>query len=420
MGHSRKDISYVIGSHRWKASFLDKNGYLITSTSAGPGNNQYDIQSKKWVDYLSGEKIPYNCGTCHTTGYSPEGHQDNLEGISGTWKFAGVQCEACHGPGSRHAESSLKTDITIERNNCSNCHSTKPLNIIPLQGVFLDGYTETNQLLKSKMKTLACTDCHNPHLSSEKSIKQSCNVCHQDIAKIYRESYMYKVGVKCTDCHMPPAEIIAGGDPKSFRADFKSHLFKIIHNKLFPVVSVNGQRTNPGYLSVDYSCMRCHNVFENREWAVRFSMFSHRIKITTDIKIMRLQKVSTYIGFLFALTALLSGLYLKNLLLTYLAINKKTIISIHRLCGWISFSLYIFISVLCLYFHFPLDHPSRILNVGWFLIHPINGVIGLILYAGKIFNIRKFKKGWALQGILWGIAIFLSWLIQLGTVVFGV
>jgi hypothetical protein len=419
-GYSRKTISYVIGGYKWKTLFLGKKGYLITSTSAGPGNNQYDIQSRKWIDYLPGKKIPYDCGRCHTTGNSQKGHQDNLEGISGTWKFASVQCEACHGPGSKHADTSLKTDITIERNNCSNCHSTKPLNIIPLKGVFIAEYTETNQLLKSKMNNLACIDCHNPHLSSEKSIKQTCNACHQNIAGIYKESYMYKVGVKCTDCHMPPAGIIAEGDPKSFKGDFKSHLFKIIHNKPFPVVTVDRQRINPGYLSVDYSCMRCHNVFENREWAVSFSMFSHRIKITTDVKIMRLQRVAAYIGFLFALTSLLSGLYLKNLLLTSLKMNKKTILSIHRLCGWITFSLYIFISVLCIYFHFPLAHPSRILNTGWFLIHPANGVIGLFLYAGKILNIRKYKKGWASQGLLWGIGIFLFWVIQLGTVIFHV
>jgi hypothetical protein len=418
-GYSRSDISYVVGGYKWKALFLDSKGYVITSTSAGPGNNQYNLMSRKWVDHLPGEKITYDCGGCHTTGYSPDGHEGKLEGITGTWEFNGVQCEVCHGPGSMHVNSSLKTDISIDRDVCLRCHSKKPLNIISLKGVFLAEYTETNQLLKSGMKNLACTDCHNPHLSSKQSIRQSCNICHQNIATIYKESYMYRVGVQCADCHMPPVEIIAEGDPGRFQADFKSHLFKIVHDRPFPAVTINGQEVNPGYLSVDYACMRCHTLFENRDWAVRFSMFAHRIKITTDVKIMRLQLAVAYVGFFFALIALLAGLYLKNLFLSSLTLNKKKVLSIHRFCGWTTFSVFIFESILCIYFHFPLDHPAKILNVGWFLIHPINGVAGLLLYTGKILNIRKYKKGWALPGLLWGIGIFLFWLIQLGTVIFN-
>jgi hypothetical protein len=418
IGYFRKDILYVIGGYRWKALFIDKNGYIINSSPTGSAKTQFNIRSKEWVNYRPGQKTSYNCAGCHTTGYSPHGHQNNLEGLIGTWKFAGVQCEACHGPGSRHAVSSLKTDISVDRNVCLRCHSTRPLNIIPLRGMFLAEYTETNQLLKSKMKNLMCTDCHNPHRSSQNSMMQSCDTCHQKVSQIYKESYMHRVGVRCTDCHMPPAEIIASGNPRTFQADFKSHLFKIVHNKPFPVAFINGQRTNPGYLSVDYTCMRCHSLFETRDWAIRFSMFAHRIRITTDVKIMRLQKTVAYVGFLFALVALLSGLYMKKLFLPALTLNKKTVLTIHRFCGWTSLSIFIFESVLCIYFHFPLDQPARILTVGWFLVHPINGVMGIFLYAGKILNIRKYKKGWALSGILWGIALFLFWLIQLGTIIF--
>ena len=36
-GYSKQNISYVIGGDRWKALFLDQNGYLITSTITGQG-----------------------------------------------------------------------------------------------------------------------------------------------------------------------------------------------------------------------------------------------------------------------------------------------------------------------------------------------------------------------------------------------
>ena len=417
-GYDKKTITYVIGSYKWKTLFLDRKGYLITSTSAGDGKNQYNLKSKKWSDYLPGQKIPYDCGRCHTTGYSSEGHQNGLEGIIGTWKFDGIQCEVCHGPGANHASSTSKADIKVNRYICSQCHGTEPLDVIPLNGVFLAQYTEVNQLLKSRMKSFSCVVCHNPHLSAQKSIKRSCETCHQKIAEEYRESYMYKVGVTCIDCHMPPAGMIAEGETKTFHGDFKSHIFRIDHRKEFPTLARNEQKINPGYLSVDYACMRCHSINQNRQWAASFGMFAHKIKITTDIKIMRFQIVLAYIGFFSAVIALLTGLYLKNLFLTSLKLNKKTVLTFHRLSAWITFSLYIFISTVCIYFHFPLDNPLKVLNIGWFLIHPINGIFGVILYGGKIIAVRKYKKGWATLGLLWGVGIFVFWLVQIITVLF--
>lgn len=415
-GYNKQNVSYAIGGYRWKALFLDQNGYLITSSIAGQGKNQYDLKSKTWVDYFRGQKVPYSCGGCHTTGFSVDGHQNGLEGIIGTWKFEGVQCEVCHGPGALHAQSSLKADIKIDRNICSQCHGTKPLDVIPLQGVFLAPYTEADQLMKSGMRQFACVVCHNPHLPAGNSIKQSCESCHQKTMAAYRGSYMYKLGVKCIDCHMPPAGIIAEGDAKTFDGDFKSHLFKIDHRIEFHVITKNGQRMNPGYLSVEYACMRCHSLYHNRQWAQSTAMFAHKIRITTDIKIMRLQVVFAYIGFVLSVIALLSAISLKNWLLP--KANKKKMLTIHRFAAWISFAVYIFISTMCIYFHTPLDNLSEMFNLGWFLIHPINGIIGLILYGGKIVTVRKYKSGWKTSGLLWGIGIFIFWLIQISTVLF--
>jgi hypothetical protein len=417
-GYNRNDVSYVIGGYRWKALFLDKKGYLITSSPEGTDKIQYNLRSKKWADYFIGQKIFYDCGGCHTTGFSPEGHQNGLKGIIGTWEFEGVQCEVCHGPGLKHSRTSLKKDITIDENICRKCHGKEPFDIILLSGVFLAQYTETNQLLKSKMKNFSCSVCHNPHLSSEKSIKQPCETCHQKTAVEYEESYMYSLGVRCIDCHMPPAGMIAEGDTMKFQGDFKSHLFRIDHRKVFPVVEINGEKTNPGYLSVEYACMPCHYKNRNREWAASFGMFSHTVKVTSNIKIMRLQRVTIYLGFLIVILALLTGLYLKNYIFTSLQLNKKKVLTYHRLFSWTAFSIFVFNIILCTYIHFPLEQPAKALDYGWFLIHPINGVIGAFIYGGKIIAVRKFRKGWSMQGLLWGIGIFISWLIQFGTILF--
>ena len=55
------------------------------------------------VAYHAGEEKPYNCGTCHTTGYNPEG-ENELPGIVGTWAEPGIRCEECHGPGAGHVD----------------------------------------------------------------------------------------------------------------------------------------------------------------------------------------------------------------------------------------------------------------------------------------------------------------------------
>jgi hypothetical protein len=63
-------------------------GRRIRSTTV-EGANQYNMEwivAGKWTNYHAGEKNKkYDCGRCHTTGYSDEGHQDGLEGIVGTW-----------------------------------------------------------------------------------------------------------------------------------------------------------------------------------------------------------------------------------------------------------------------------------------------------------------------------------------------
>ncbi len=414
-GFERSDISYIVGGHRWKALFLDKKGYVITSTATADGKNQYNVKSRTWSSSLSSKQVPYDCGRCHSTGYAPAGHQAGLPGIAGTWQFDGVQCETCHGPGSRHARTARKADIITNRNVCASCHERLPLDTIPVSGVFLAPYTEANQLLKSAMKGMSCIECHDPHRSARGSIRRTCESCHKRIADIYRDSYHYKVGVTCIDCHMPPAGMVAEGDSKTFRGDLSSHLFRIDHHKEFPNVMVRGEKVNPGYLTVDYSCMRCHDVFETRLWAVSQAAVAHRLKATTNVKIMRLQMGIAYTGLFFAVLALLSAASLKKWF--WPTTNMKRMLSIHRHTVWITFALYVFVSTLCIYFHFPLGNPAKAINLGWFFVHPVIGILGLLWYAGKIAAVRLFRKGWAWPGTVLGLGIFVMWLLQFVTVI---
>jgi hypothetical protein len=63
-----------------------------------------------------------DCVSCHVTGYDKPGGSTVVH----VEKLSNVQCEVCHGPGSRHAEAPLseKPIAQPEQSLCSGCHHT--------------------------------------------------------------------------------------------------------------------------------------------------------------------------------------------------------------------------------------------------------------------------------------------------------
>ena len=118
---SYSQVSYVVGGYAWKARWIDKNGYIVSSTTQGvqynlayPATNQ--VLGQGWSTY-GGVQKKYTCGECHTTGWKYYGgtdltqKQDGLSGMPGTWVEAGVQCESCHGAGKAHALTPATSNI---------------------------------------------------------------------------------------------------------------------------------------------------------------------------------------------------------------------------------------------------------------------------------------------------------------------
>ncbi len=120
-GYTWDDILYVIGGFGWKARFIDQEGYIITGDA--DATTQYNLYNKtlkmgdNWVAYHAGEEKPYDCGSCHTTGYQPEGHQLGLPGLIGTWVEDGIGCEECHGPGENHVNDPYMVSMDIDRDS---------------------------------------------------------------------------------------------------------------------------------------------------------------------------------------------------------------------------------------------------------------------------------------------------------------
>lgn len=122
------EVSYVIGGYFWKARFIDLSGWIVTGTET-----QYNFATDGMVAYHNNEGYlgtppgvddktpkPFNCGNCHTTGWKHYDASDNpfrqqdMAGMDGTFHAGGIQCEACHGAGSTHAQTQSDSDITLE------------------------------------------------------------------------------------------------------------------------------------------------------------------------------------------------------------------------------------------------------------------------------------------------------------------
>ena len=274
-GYTWNDISYIVGGYNWKALFLNAEGYLITGSPDEPADpnylNQYNLanptvgQTSAWVSYHAGqENLPYDCGSCHTTGYNPSGHQDDLPGINGTWKEPGVQCEACHGPGSLHASNPSGVRMVIDRDAslCQQCHKFSPEHL-----QFSDGMiSQTDQygdLSQGKHAILDCVQCHDPHTGvvqnedqALKDINQACESCHYQEATVQNNPLHVSIGVQCTQCHMPPMIKVAWADPARFTGDMNTHRMVIDPNQVSQFNPDGSLATTA--ISLDFACRHCH------------------------------------------------------------------------------------------------------------------------------------------------------------------
>jgi tetratricopeptide (TPR) repeat protein len=230
----------------------------------------WDVQKKRWYSLYPDQVIPptdwlhwtrpaqnWNvmCSECHSTGvrkrYDPE--HDTYQT---TWSEISVGCEACHGPGSLHAEWAkappmarlpvenfalpVKTSGLAGRdlvNLCGPaCHARRselrdqdrpggePLDaVLPVvlapglfypDGQILEEDYEYHSFLQSKMYAngVKCSDCHDVHAARRlKDGNDLCLRCHRaDTYDTETHHFHKKVvkgrpseGASCPACHMP-------------------------------------------------------------------------------------------------------------------------------------------------------------------------------------------------------------------------
>jgi hypothetical protein len=271
------DVSQVIGGFWWKARYIDNEGYILTGT-----DRQYNFETDEFVAYSSSTapRTEYDCGPCHMTDYKSIGQQDGLAGMVGTWEFAGIQCEECHGPGGDHITDAYNVKMTIDRSSeqCGKCHIRGDVNEIPASGGFIKHHEQWNEMYTTKHNALECNDCHDPHKGLHpdnpdraSAIKIQCENCHfletqTFLATNITDHISDPDGPKCLDCHMPRAAKSAVGDLATFTGDIRSHIMRINIDSNAEMFNTDSSLAN-GYLTVDYTCLHCHTD-EDKAWAL--------------------------------------------------------------------------------------------------------------------------------------------------------
>ena len=230
---------------------------------------QYNLENRSldmgddWVPYHAGEpNLPYTCGECHTTGYVPEGNQEGLPGLIGTWNEAAVGCEACHGAGGNHVNDPYQVDMVVERDRslCESCHSAGTSEPIPTANGFIAHPEVEAMPFSGKKSIMDCADCHNPHKTTihaerGETIEDVCETCHFQPAEYQKlDNFRH---ADCVDCHMPRVIQIALGDPEQFQADYRTHLMAI-NPEVTASIDEDGNFSS-AYLGLDFSCRSCHN-----------------------------------------------------------------------------------------------------------------------------------------------------------------
>lgn len=268
-GYKWDDVSYVIGGYNWKARFIDQEGYIITGDSEA--TTQYNFAnpdagfSDGWAAYHAGEENkPYDCGPCHTTGYKPEGNQEGLLGLIGTWTEEGITCEECHGPGSNHVKDPYGVALKVDRDSelCGDCHIRGSVESVDASGGFIKHHEQYEELFQSKHRSLSCIACHDPHKgvvqgrnTGTDTVRVDCESCHFKEEKNQNSEAM-KVLLDCIDCHMPRIVKSAQGDAEAYTGDIRTHFF-VIDPEATSQFSPDGS-TAITQISLDFACKSCH------------------------------------------------------------------------------------------------------------------------------------------------------------------
>lgn len=221
------------------------------------------------------------CQMCHEDIYKAF-FQKNVHKVVQTDTKRGWEtkaCESCHGPASKHTESTSAADIfnpskgkAVQTDKtCLKCHLNQPTHVGRIQSSHAH-----NQV--------SCTECHSihgPQPTRRAMVTDKCTSCHTNVWGQFQRPYAHKLregAMSCVDCHNPHGSVLArsmqtvlGNEPNCFRCHGdKRGPFTFEHAPVkFDACGTCHEphgSANPRMLNrheVRFQCLECHSNLAN-------------------------------------------------------------------------------------------------------------------------------------------------------------
>jgi hypothetical protein len=310
---TKDDIEYALGSH-WIQKYLtriDGELYILPKF--------WNIVKQEWEPYSiwNWRNRPYShhCNWCHSVGYDTE---------TRTYVEESIGCEACHGPGKKHAESGEPADIVNPAKLskvradmiCESCHTDgkdRSTKTYPFPDGFVAGEDLTNYYTdffvpkpgskgwyKGEMSYLerhrmflfwqtrfysnarSCEVCEFDRQINKKvkggymTRDEYCGTCHGDILSEFKSHSNHSPkDVRCIECHPPSLD--ATGERYSIhdhKFDFSAPEIVCVecHGDAVPEskeghshsFTLPGPVQAQGNLAIEETCAKCHDDLEKQ------------------------------------------------------------------------------------------------------------------------------------------------------------
>lgn len=184
-------------------------------------------EEQKGALYVGAE----TCATCHEDLVKKQKLSTHYGTISGTGRnVEGESCEACHGPGSIHAEDGNTKFITrYSPETCFSCHADKRAQFdlqfhhpVPegrmtcLDCHDVHGLSVTHANTALERSNEKCFKCHKefkgPYIFEHDPMREGCQVCHDPHGGVYEKLLVADQRTLCLRCHWEQASNTSAGN----------------------------------------------------------------------------------------------------------------------------------------------------------------------------------------------------------------
>jgi hypothetical protein len=125
--------------------------------------------------------VDCSCLSCHATDFNP---------AASTYAYAGVTCEACHGPYIEGHPDDGVMKLVVDSSICGHCHG---------------GTYEHWERTPHAKADVQCIGCHRVHPQDLRvSDEMLCRSCHLDRFQDAGHAAHLEADVACLDCHASP------------------------------------------------------------------------------------------------------------------------------------------------------------------------------------------------------------------------